>query len=184
MLDITGTPGKKALLLIYDIFAFSPLLLQGADILASTERLAIIPGAPCANPEWFLPGNEAGQEARAAFFATTANSANIVPRIAPMLAGLEEKYPAVDSVGSSLRRRYLADADAVMVPMAVLASGDENADILDEYIARLPRGSQLTKFPEMIHGWMSARGKLAEPEVKRGFEAGYQIVLDFLKETS
>lgn len=34
-------------------------------------------------------------------------------------------------------------------------------------------------FPTMEHGWLSARGDLKDEEVRKAYEEGYKLMLDF-----
>jgi uncharacterized C2H2 Zn-finger protein len=34
-------------------------------------------------------------------------------------------------------------------------------------------------FPNQVHGWMAARGDLEQEKVKKEYERGYKMVLDF-----
>ncbi|WEW61388.1 hypothetical protein PRK78_006878 [Emydomyces testavorans] len=74
------------------------------------------------------------------------------------------------------------DAEKVVIPMAVLASKDEDAEVVEAYKKNLKVASYVETWRGQIHGWMAARGDLSDPEVKREYENGYKAVLGFLHE--
>lgn len=39
--------------------------------------------------------------------------------------------------------------------------------------------SRFEHFPGMVHGWMSARGNLGEEEVRKDFDRGYEMILEW-----
>lgn len=71
------------------------------------------------------------------------------------------------------------DAKNVAVPIAVLASKDEDPDAVKGYEANLKVPKHVETYPTQIHGWMAARSNLEDPEVKKEYERGYHTVLDF-----
>lgn len=71
------------------------------------------------------------------------------------------------------------DAKSIKVPFATLASKDEPADDVAAFKANLQVPNHVETFPTQIHGWMAARSDLADPEVRKEYERGYKIVLDF-----
>lgn len=74
------------------------------------------------------------------------------------------------------------DARNTVIPMAMLASNGEPADAVKAYELALNVPKHVETFSTQIHGWMSARADLADPAVKKEYERGYQIVLNFLGE--
>jgi len=89
---ITGpADAKKAILVTYDIFGFSPQLIQGADILAYSNKASpyqvIIPDffhGEGAQPAWYAPGSEDGPAKIKELFATKASfsgNAAHIPKI-------------------------------------------------------------------------------------------------------
>ncbi|PKY01974.1 dienelactone hydrolase family protein [Aspergillus campestris IBT 28561] len=73
------------------------------------------------------------------------------------------------------------DAKAVGIPMAVLASKDENPKDVEAFGANLKKAEHYVEtFSTQIHGWMAARSDLEDAEVKKEYERGYKTVLDFL----
>lgn len=88
------------------------------------------------------------------------------------------------SVGiqSSPARVDAADAEKTTIPMVMLASQGEPADAVKAYEAALRVPKHVETFSSQVHGWMSARANLKDAEVKKEYERGYQIVLNFLGE--
>ncbi|XHF96485.1 hypothetical protein AWENTII_000119 [Aspergillus wentii] len=74
------------------------------------------------------------------------------------------------------------DAEKVQVPMAVLASKDENPSDIEAFKNNLKKPNHVETFSTQIHGWMAARSNLEDPEVLKEYERGYQTVLGFLHE--
>lgn len=71
------------------------------------------------------------------------------------------------------------DAHSVTVPMAVLASKDENRKDVRSFCNNLRVPNFVETFPTQIHGWMAARSNLQDPMVRKEYERGYRITLDF-----
>lgn len=72
-----------------------------------------------------------------------------------------------------------ADAKGIKVPLCMLASGDEDANAVKEFGKALSVENHIETFSDQIHGWMAARGDLEKEEVKKEYERGYQVLLDF-----
>ncbi|KAL4870491.1 hypothetical protein BDV12DRAFT_184493 [Aspergillus spectabilis] len=73
------------------------------------------------------------------------------------------------------------DAKEVNIPMALLASKDENPDDVAKFGANLKSDHYVETFPDQIHGWMAARSDLEDETVKKEYERGYKTVLGFLE---
>ncbi|GES63202.1 dienelactone hydrolase family protein [Aspergillus terreus] len=71
------------------------------------------------------------------------------------------------------------DAKSVSVPMAVLASKDENPKDVTAFGANLKVDHYVETFSSQIHGWMAARSNLEDAEVRKEYERGYRTALDF-----
>lgn len=72
-----------------------------------------------------------------------------------------------------------ADAAKVTIPFCMLASKEEEASEVTAFDKALTVTKYVETYGTQIHGWMSARGDLADDEVKREYERGYNTVLDF-----
>ena len=106
-----------------------------------------------------------------------------VPRVGEIVAVLKQQYPHVATWGvlgfcwggkvvaltsgagtpfaaavqSSPGRLDPADAETCTIPMAVLASKDEDPGVVKKFGAALPVEKQVEVFETQVHGWMSAR---------------------------
>lgn len=89
----------------------------------------------------------------------------------PFKAGIEAHPAMVDP----------KDAGNIKVPLALLASKDENPDDVKAFEANLTGPKHVETFPDQIHGWMAARSDLEDEHVKSEYKRGYQTVLRFLK---
>lgn len=70
------------------------------------------------------------------------------------------------------------DAEKVTIPYCMLPSKDEDKKECEKFEEALKVKKHVETFPTQIHGWMAARGDL-DPEVKKEYERGYQVVLEF-----
>ena len=73
-----------------------------------------------------------------------------------------------------------ADAKAIKIPIALLASGDEPEDAVKQFGEALTGPQHVETFKDQVHGWMAARGDLADPHARQGYERGYKVLLDWL----
>ena len=74
-----------------------------------------------------------------------------------------------------------ADAKGIKVPLCMLASGDEDATAVSEFGKTLSVENHVETFGDQIHGWMAARGDLENEKVRKEYERGYQVLLDFYR---
>jgi dienelactone hydrolase len=74
------------------------------------------------------------------------------------------------------------DAEKVVIPMCILASMDEDVQVVEEYKSKLQVKNHVQYFPDQIHGWMAARGDLSNDKVRKEYENGYKAVVEFLSE--
>lgn len=75
----------------------------------------------------------------------------------------------------------VADAQKIAIPFCTFGSEEEPADKIEEYGNNLANQTDklIRQFPDQKHGFMSARGDLADPAVRAQYERAYQLVLDF-----
>jgi len=71
------------------------------------------------------------------------------------------------------------DAKAVKVPLALLASKDEDAEAVRGFAAALAGPKHVETFADQVHGWMAARADLADARVRDEYTRGYRTVLEF-----
>ncbi|KAK5991030.1 putative AIM2 family protein C30D10.14 [Cladobotryum mycophilum] len=194
---VTGPANAtKAIVVIFDIFGYFDQTLQGADILAHSDK----------HQQYRLPpDNEEKQKKLGEFFGTFPP---------PKIAGLVPDYvKAVKAKESSIEKLALigycwggkvvalttkadtnpfsaaasihpamvdpADAEGLDIPFALLASGDEPVDAVKKFEAALNVPKHVETFGDQIHGWMAARSDLSDERVKQEYERGYKTLLEF-----
>ncbi|KAF2257106.1 alpha/beta-hydrolase [Trematosphaeria pertusa] len=202
---------KKGILVVYDIFGFFPQTLQGADILAYTDKdsqyQVFIPdffeGEP-ADISWYPPDNEEKGKKLGEFFKAKAAPPKTLPRIPKIVEELK-KSKGVETWGmvgycwggkivnlssmegtpfkaaASCHPAMVAgdDAPGVTIPFAMLPSKDESKEDVEKWQQGIKVPHLVEWFPDQVHGWMAARGDLEDEKVKKEYERGYKIVLDF-----
>ncbi|KAF2083303.1 carboxymethylenebutenolidase [Saccharata proteae CBS 121410] len=95
---------KHAILVIYDIFGFFPQTLQGADILATSDKerqyQVFMPdffeGKP-ADISWYPPDNDEKGQKLGQFFQTTAAPPKTVPRVPKVVQEINKKVGGLES---------------------------------------------------------------------------------------
>ncbi|KAI1959110.1 hypothetical protein LOZ58_004818 [Ophidiomyces ophidiicola] len=164
-------------------------------------------GAP-ADISWYPPQTDDQKQKLGHFFETKAPPPNTLARIAGVVAEanalaaggsgfkawgmmgycwggkITSLAAAKDSLFKAAVQCHPAmvdpkDAEEVTIPMAVLASMDEDAEVIDQYKKNLRVPHHVQTWSTQIHGWMAARGDLADPDVKKEYENGYRAVLAF-----
>ena len=71
------------------------------------------------------------------------------------------------------------DAKGIKVPLALLASKDEDAETVKKFESALSGAKHVETFGDQVHGWMAARADLSDPRVKEEYTRGYKTVLEF-----
>jgi hypothetical protein len=72
-----------------------------------------------------------------------------------------------------------ADAANVIIPMCVVGSEEEKAEVNSGFWECVEGWKHIERFGDQLHGWMSARGDLENECVKEEYERGYKTVLEF-----
>lgn len=72
------------------------------------------------------------------------------------------------------------DAKGISIPIAMLASKDEPAEDVEKFEKALTGPKHVETFGDQVHGWMAARAELKDANVKKEYERGYKVLLDFL----
>lgn len=89
--------------------------------------------------------------------------------------------------GTSHPGRPVPDqARAVVIPyICLFSSKDGEPDVIEEYgnILKSKPGCVVDHYPEMPHGWMSARGNLKDEANIRDYKKGWSQAADFFKKT-
>ncbi len=184
--DVTGSPeSKRAILWCYDIFGFFPQTIQGADILASSSYLVIIPDffeGSAADPSWYPPTTEEHRKNLGIFITGPAEREKTLHRIPTVVKEAWEKYPNIQKWGAigfcwggkvvavSSQKDTLfkasaqsspafidtADAGKITIPHIVLASRDEDTAEIKSYNEKLT-APKVVKTYDQRHGFQSAR---------------------------
>ncbi|KAG9606251.1 alpha/beta-hydrolase, partial [Aureobasidium melanogenum] len=210
------TSVKKAILIIYDIFGFSPQSLQGADLLAygneDEQYQVYMPDfllGQYADHTWFPPDTAEKGQAMGAFFQGPANPVATVQKIPGLVRTITERssgtivswavvgkcwggkivsfscgdgspFKAAAEVHPSMIDP--SDAPGIKVPIAILASGDEDANDVKAFVDALQVPHYSETFDDQVHGWMAARGDLVNERSKAEYERGYATLLKFFAE--
>ncbi|KAF1852091.1 uncharacterized protein K460DRAFT_269278 [Cucurbitaria berberidis CBS 394.84] len=209
---VTGPKdAKQGILVVYDIFGFFNQTLQGADILAYTDKehpyQVFIPdffeGKP-ADISWYPPDKEEKGQKLGEFFNTLAAPPKTLPRIPKIVEELGkskgiEKWAILGycwggkivnlssqegtkfKVAAACHPAMIAkdDAPGVTIPYIMLPSGEESKDEVEQWEKGLKVPHVIEWFPDQVHGFMAARGDLEQEKVKKEYERGYKLVLDF-----
>lgn len=73
------------------------------------------------------------------------------------------------------------DAPGITIPFAMLPSKDESKEDVEKWQKGIKTSNIVEWFPTQVHGWMAARSNLEDEEVKKEYQRGYQLVLDFFR---
>merc|ERR1711964_27421 len=104
---VTGSSNaSKGLLYIYDIFGYFPQSIQGADILATSDKdnqyQVFIPdwfeGKP-ADISWYPPDNDEKGKALGNFFQTTGAPPATASKVPTIVEALTKAYPSIKTWG-------------------------------------------------------------------------------------
>jgi dienelactone hydrolase len=74
------------------------------------------------------------------------------------------------------------EAKGIKIPMCMLASMEEEAETVKKFGENLTGPKVVERFDDQVHGWMAARGDLKDEKVKKEYQRGYQMLLDFYHE--
>jgi len=74
------------------------------------------------------------------------------------------------------------DAANITIPFAMLPSKDEPKDDIEKWQKAIKTKNIVEWFPTQVHGFMAARGDLKNEEVKKEYERGYNLLLNFFHE--
>ena len=107
-------------------------------------------------------------------------------KMASMLSSKQATEPGAEQVFKAAVQLHPGliepeEAKAIEIPTCLLASMDEDVDDIKNYDAALTnaRVKHVETFHDQVHGWMSARSDLKDERVRKEYERGYQIVVDF-----
>ncbi|WWD08664.1 hypothetical protein V865_006777 [Kwoniella europaea PYCC6329] len=203
---------KVTVLSVYDIFGYSPQILQGADLIASQGYRVLMPDfcdGKYATADMFAPG---GEEKRAQFFSGFPGA--IASQLEPVSKYVQQLKSSSSSskvaaigycwgykvvveaqsqagveaiIGPHPSFAAKEDGDKIDVPTLLLPSGGEDMEVMTQIQkiveSKLPGRISLKHYPDMPHGWMAARGDLSGGKATEEFADGYKLVVKFLKDT-
>merc|ERR1712000_412116 len=187
---VTGSSNaSKGLLYIYDIFGYFPQSIQGADILATSDKdnqyQVFIPdwfeGKP-ADISWYPPDNDEKGKALGNFFQTTGAppaTASKVPTIVEALTKATSSTPFKAAAECHPAMVDPSEAEGIKIPLCMLASNDELKEDVEKFEKNLKGEKHVEIFGDQIHGWMAARADLEDERVKSEYERGYKTLLEF-----
>lgn len=96
-----------------------------------------------------------------------------------LLAAKGDASPFVAAAQSSPARLDPEEAKSVTIPMALLAPTGEDKTVVKQYGENVHGEKHVEIFSSQIHGWMSARGDLENPDVRSEYERGYKTLIGF-----
>ncbi|RDW63359.1 dienelactone hydrolase [Coleophoma cylindrospora] len=205
---VTGPPSAtKALLIGYDIWGLSSQVIQGADILATSDKdhsyQVFIPdffeGEPC-NKAWYPPNTDEQKKNLYAWFdtRTPAIGAERTPKIIKDVEALYGKktwgvvgfcwggkfvslLSGPDSLFKAAAQGHpalLDPADAKKITIPTCVLPSTGESV--EEMDKWENALKVEKYVkrfEQGHGWMSAKGNLEDEKCREDFENGYRIFL-------
>ncbi|KAI1472487.1 Alpha/Beta hydrolase protein [Daldinia caldariorum] len=156
--------------------------------------------------EWFPPDTEEKQKNLGAFFQKHSPP-SVADKVPGYVSAVAAKYPQIkswailgfcwggkvvslvvskpDTVFKAAVEAHPAmvdpaDAANIKVPLALLASKDENPEDVKKFEQNLKVPKYVEIFGDQIHGWMAARSNLDDERVRAEYVRGYETVLKFL----
>ena len=158
-----------------------------------------------ADMSWYPPNTKEKEGKLGEFFKTTAAPPTAVVKVPKIMAELKKVSPEVTSWGivgycwggkvasivsqetttfsaAAMVHPAMVDpteAAGIQIPFCLLASKDEDKDKVAKYAEALTKQKYVETFGDQIHGWMGARADLDDPNVRKEYERGYEILLDF-----
>ncbi|WWC69010.1 uncharacterized protein I206_102946 [Kwoniella pini CBS 10737] len=201
---------KVAVVIVYDVFGYSPQILQGADLIASQGYKVLMPDfliGDYVTPDLFAPGNE---EKKTAWFSKFPGGIQTqLEPVSKYVQSLKSNHSKIATVGYCWGYKVLIgaqsnaksdaiigchpsfaakeDADAIDVPALLLPSGGEDMEVMNHIFktieAKASGKNVLKPYPDMPHGWLAARGDLKGGKATEEFADGYNVIVKFLKDT-
>jgi len=71
-------------------------------------------------------------------------------------------------------------AETVSRPLLALNSKDEPDSEYKDFQQAIRVTTRFVDFPNMVHGWLSARGDLSKRDVREEYDCGYEMMLEWL----
>lgn len=73
------------------------------------------------------------------------------------------------------------DAPGIKIPYLMLPSGEEPKDDVAAWEKEVKVDHKVEWFEDQVHGWMAARSDLSKENVKKEYQRGYQLVLEWFQ---
>ncbi|KAF2717337.1 alpha/beta-hydrolase [Polychaeton citri CBS 116435] len=201
---------SKAIFIIYDVFGFSSQILEGADMLAAQGYRVFMPGFFGKSPaplSWMPLDGPEQEDKLDEFCEGPGNTGETLTKTEHLRQELQELEPSIRkwgligycwggyvaayavgetapfSVCVQLHPGFPSSeiAGKVSVPLLALCSKDEPESYYKDFKTALRVENRFEVFPEMVHGWLAARGDLAKPIVREQFNQGYQMVIKWMQ---
>ncbi|EIW69118.1 hypothetical protein TREMEDRAFT_39389 [Tremella mesenterica DSM 1558] len=200
---------KGAVLCVYDIFGFSPQILQGADLLSAGGFKVYMPdfcAGEYATAEMFS-GTPEGNAQKAKYFGGFPGRVDSQSKpVADTVKALKELgFKSIGGVGYCWGYKCLVvsegaglfhaivgahpsfaavtDADPISSPLLLLPSQAEDIEVMNAIAesvnARLPGKASVKAYPESVHGFAAARANLHNEVEKAKFHEAYTDMVDF-----
>jgi len=161
-------------------------------------------GEPCPI-EWYPPNTEEKQQKLGGFIQKHP-APGVAAKMPAFIRALSARYPSIASWGvigycwggkvvslvtSGAGNPFAVaaevhpaavdpgDAASIGVPLIMLASKEEPAEVVEQFGSALKGPSHVERFEDQIHGWMAARADLSDARVREEYARGYKTVLDF-----
>ncbi|TYJ58781.1 hypothetical protein B9479_000617 [Cryptococcus floricola] len=201
---------KAAVLYTYDVFGFSPQILQGADLIASQGYRVVMPDflvGKYATPELFGPDAEAKRNEYFSQFpgAIPTQSKPLADSIAALKAAGHSRVAilgacwgykaAVITEGLAGVDVFLAvhptfpapeDAEKINVPALIISTSGEDKSVIDAIEkgveAKNPGKNVFKHYADQVHGFAAARADLSGGDTLAAYVEAYQLIVKFLKE--
>lgn len=164
-------------------------------------------GSP-ADVSWYPPATSEHKEKLGAFFEGPAKPEKTAARLPKVLEALRKENPQIESWGvvgycwgGKIVSRLCCkgdlfkaaaechpafidpdDAKEVKIPIAILASKDEDVEAVKAFEANLKVKNHVETFSDQPHGWMAARADFEDARAKSEYERGYKILVTFFHE--
>ncbi|KAJ9635388.1 hypothetical protein H2199_008391 [Coniosporium tulheliwenetii] len=161
-----------------------------------------------ADISWYPPDNEDKGKKLGAFFKGPAAPPKTVERIPKVVKLLQDKDPHIEAwgivgycwggkivnlslqegtpfkAGAAVHPAMVdpKDAPGITVPVAMLPSKDEDKEAVEQWQKGLKVKNLVEWFPDQVHGFMAARGDLKKENVRKEYQRGYKVLLDFFHE--
>jgi len=201
----------NGIFMLYDVFGFSGQILEGADKLAAAGFRVFMPGVFGDSPaplDW-MPVEREGEVDEAkldAFTEGPGETQKTLRRIDELMQRFKAMHPSINkwclvgycwggyivpfacgknspfAICAALHPGFPEEVAAeVSVPYLALCSKDEPEEMYKDFEKLLKVPKKIVPFPEMVHGWLSARADLSKPKVREEYDRGYEMILEWFR---